>query len=209
MNPLCDGAGAEIRVGDTVRQANAAGTPWFHPDKGALLVNAGERGTVVGLGRTRVRVDFGRTKRDVFGTVESTEAVIDVVNATMLTVVERAAGADADLFAYRKLTQDELVAQLRARYGDDPMQWAFICPTCKTVTTGQMMSDALKAYPSHRRTGEKIITSDVLGRECIGRTDPDQGCDWAAYGLFKGPWEVEIEKDKTMYCFPIAPAPPP
>lgn len=84
---LIDAAGAAINVGDTVRQSNTAGTPWFHSDRGALLANAGETGTVVGLGRTRVRVDFGRTKRDVFGTVGTDEAVIDSVRATMLTVV--------------------------------------------------------------------------------------------------------------------------
>lgn len=89
MNPLTDDAGLEVRVNDTVRQASAAGTPWFDPALGALLVNAGQLGTVVGLGRTRARVYFGRTKRDVFGTMGTDEPVIDVVNTTMLTVVQR------------------------------------------------------------------------------------------------------------------------
>lgn len=105
---------------------------------------------------------------------------------------------------HRKLTQDELLAELRAAYGDDPMQWAFACPNCKTVTTGQALSDALKAYPRQRRNGERTITSDLLGTECIGRTDPEQGCNWAAYGLFRGPWEVELSSGESMWCFPIA-----
>lgn len=88
MAPLTDDAGTPIRVGDTVRQAGASGTRWYNPALGALLVNAGERGTVVGLGRTRVRVDFGRTKRDFWGTMGTDKPVIDVVNATMLTVVQ-------------------------------------------------------------------------------------------------------------------------
>ena len=88
MKPLNDAAGRKVRVGDKVRQANASGTRWYNSALGALLVNAGEHGTVVGLGRTRARVDFGRTKRDVFGTVGTDEPIIDIVNTTMLTVVQ-------------------------------------------------------------------------------------------------------------------------
>jgi hypothetical protein len=90
MPVLTDDAGVEIRVGDTVRQAGASGTRWYNPALGALLANAGERGIVVGLGRTRARVDFGRTKRDVFGTVGTDEPIIDVVHTSMLTVVKEA-----------------------------------------------------------------------------------------------------------------------
>jgi hypothetical protein len=87
VNPLIDDAGVAISVGDVVRQRNAAGVSWFNSNLGALLSNAGQTGIVVGLGRTRVQVDFGRTKRDVFGTIGTDEVVIDVVHATMLTVV--------------------------------------------------------------------------------------------------------------------------
>jgi hypothetical protein len=87
MKPLTDNAGVAISVGDVVCQRSAAGTPWFHSNLGALLSNAGQTGIVVGLGRTRVQVDFGRTKRDAFGTIGTDEVVIDVVHATMLTVV--------------------------------------------------------------------------------------------------------------------------
>lgn len=114
-----------------------------------------------------------------------------------------------DSFPYRKLTQKQLLAELHEAYGENPMGWAFQCPTCKTVTTGQQLSDALKAHPRYRRDSDnvttKVITSDVLGQECIGRTDPHVGCDWAAYGLFRGPWEVETSPGKSMWCFPIAP----
>jgi hypothetical protein len=105
---------------------------------------------------------------------------------------------------HRKLTQDELLAELLAQFGDDPMNWAFQCPSCDTVTTGQDLRDALKAHPRTNRNGEKTVTSDLLGQECIGRTDPDQGCNWAAYGLFRGPWEVTLNDGESMWCFPIA-----
>lgn len=107
-------------------------------------------------------------------------------------------------FEYRKLTQNQLLAEVRERFGDDPMDWAFTCPTCQTVTTGRELSDALKAYPRRNRNGDKTITSDLLGRECIGRTHPEMGCDWAAYGLFRGPWEVELPDGESQWCFPIA-----
>lgn len=86
--PLTDATGSRrITVGDKVRQASPQGTPWVDENAGALWCNAGQTGTVLRLGRTRVRVDFGRTRRDRFGTVESTERVVDVVHARMLTVV--------------------------------------------------------------------------------------------------------------------------
>lgn len=88
---LYDVAGNPIRVGDTVKQSGANGHPWWNPERGALWVNAGETGTVTALGRTRVVVDFGRTKRDAFGTVESQEPVLDRVQADMLLVVAKEA----------------------------------------------------------------------------------------------------------------------
>jgi hypothetical protein len=83
-----DTRGAVIGIGDAVRQCSDLGTPWYDPNKGAILTNAGQTGTVTGLGRTRVRVDFGRTRRDVYGSVESTEYVTDNVAASMLTLVD-------------------------------------------------------------------------------------------------------------------------
>ena len=107
-------------------------------------------------------------------------------------------------FSTRKLTQDELLTELHERCGTDPMQWAFICPNCETITTSQEMANALKAYPQQNRSGNPVIASDVIGQECIGRIDPDQGCNWAAFGLFRGPWEIELPNGDSMWCFPIA-----
>ncbi|MGA5208987.1 VVA0879 family protein [Streptomyces pseudogriseolus] len=119
--------------------------------------------------------------------------------------------------APRTLTQDELLAEARARFGDDPMKWAFLCPSCGDVATGQDFAEALAEHPrTHHRTGDPVIASGLIGQECIGRTlgalDKRQtytgrGCDWAAYGLFGGPWTVTLPGGRQMHAFPLAPAP--
>ena len=120
---------------------------------------------------------------------------------------------------HRKLTSAELVAELKQRFGDNPMAWAFECPNCGDVATGQDFRDALAAHPrKHRVGGVPIITSDILGIECIGRTLgalrqragdfwDGRGCDWAAYGLLPGPWEIVKADGRSMYGFPIADPP--
>jgi hypothetical protein len=86
VHAFFDSAGVPIRVGDTVCQASASGLRWSHEALGALQVNAGETGTVVGTGRSRVWVDFGRTKKIGFGRVDTGEPVLDTVHPDMLTV---------------------------------------------------------------------------------------------------------------------------
>lgn len=116
----------------------------------------------------------------------------------------------------RTLTQAELLAELQARFGHDPMNWAFQCPSCGDVATGRDFREALAAHPRHER-GQAVTASDVLGQECIGRTlgalsksggkYKGRGCDWCAYGLFGGPWTVTLPDGGTMRCSPLAPAP--
>jgi hypothetical protein len=115
----------------------------------------------------------------------------------------------------RKLTQAELVAEATERFGDDPIKWAFVCPTCGDIANGEDFREALAANPRKHRSGEAVIASDVVGQECIGRTlgalDKRQnytgrGCDWAAYGLFGGPWTIALPDGRSMHAFPLAPA---
>jgi hypothetical protein len=116
---------------------------------------------------------------------------------------------------YRKLTQAELLNDARARFGDNPLNWAFLCPSCGDVANGTDFSNALAEYPRKNRSGETVIASDVVGQECIGRTlgalektDSEytgRGCTWTAYGLFCGPWEIALPNGRTAYGFPLAP----
>jgi hypothetical protein len=123
-------------------------------------------------------------------------------------------------FAHRKLTQAELVAEAKARFGDDAMKWAFQCPSCKDIATGQDFRVALKEHPREHTTPDgsvamPVVASDVLGQECIGRTlgaleksrenYTGRGCNWAAYGLFPGPWTIELPDGRSVHGFPLAP----
>lgn len=119
---------------------------------------------------------------------------------------------------HRKLTQAELVAEARERFGDNPLGWAFQCPNCDDVATGQDFREALAAHPRQRQ-GEPVIASDLLGQECIGRIlgalkggaatpggkgQAGRGCDWAAWGLIRGPWEIVMSDGHSAWGFALA-----
>lgn len=117
---------------------------------------------------------------------------------------------------HRKLTQAELVAETTERFGADPIKWAFVCPTCGDVATGEDFRQVLADSPRKHRSGADVIASDVVGQECIGRSlgaleGPKEqwkgrGCDWVAYGLFGGPWTIALPDGRSMHAFPLAPA---
>jgi hypothetical protein len=117
---------------------------------------------------------------------------------------------------HRTLTQAELVAEATERFGADPLAWAFRCPSCGDIATGADFRDALAENPRRHRSGAAVIASDVVGQECIGRSlgalekgngkYAGRGCDWAAYGLFGGPWTITLPDGRSMHAFPLAPA---
>lgn len=110
-----------------------------------------------------------------------------------------------------KRTQEELVAELTRRFGSDHKTWAFVCPSCHDVATAQDFKDALDA------AGNPDDPFAHLGQVCIGRlmgalkrdqpTDGYQGrgCDWAAFGLFRGPEFVIMPDGREVASFAIAP----
>lgn len=114
----------------------------------------------------------------------------------------------------RTLTQDELLTELRTRFGEDPMDWAFQCPTCEDIATGRDFSQVLKDQPRTRPDGTTVTASDLLGQECIGRllgalaTPPThtRGCSRVAYGFIPAPWTVVID-GISRSAFPLAPTP--
>lgn len=113
---------------------------------------------------------------------------------------------------YRKLTQAELVAEAEERFGKDWLDWAFTCPSCGDVAT----------FRDFKQTGAGAA---LCGQHCIGRhlgalnkhsNRPNRkkdrrGCDWTAYGLIRGPWEVVVPADehgpeRSIWSFPLATA---
>lgn len=108
--------------------------------------------------------------------------------------------------AHRTITQDQLVTEARAAFGDEPEAWAFRCPNCGDVAVAR----------DFREAGADTAR---LGQECVGRslgaltgtptTDAgksiaSRGCDWTAYGLFHGPWFIEMTDGKRVPCFALA-----
>jgi hypothetical protein len=64
---------------------------------------------------------------------------------------------------------------------ENPDGWTMICPACKRKQTQQ-------EFKEHKDNG---ATADSFVKECLGRyTGGKKGphkCDWAAFGLFRGP----------------------
>lgn len=121
-----------------------------------------------------------------------------------------------------RITHEEFTKTLVERFGDNPAQWAFVCPSCGDVATGQDFKDALAKHPRTARSGEPLTASSILGQECIGRTlgalstsaddwarrrqaGEVRGCDWCAFGLFRGPLIVEVD-GRDIASFNIAEA---
>lgn len=107
----------------------------------------------------------------------------------------------------RTLTQQELCDAARERFGDDPKAWAFVCPACGDIASAQDFIDA----------GADPV---AIGQHCIGRElgalakppTHTRGCDWAAYGLFGGPWTIVLpaegdKPERTARSFALAPDP--
>ena len=121
-----------------------------------------------------------------------------------------------DLDTATTCTQEELRAVLTDRFGPNPHDWAFVCPRCGDVATGADFKAALAEHPVTYSDGHHVTASARLGRECIGRTlgaltlpkaVNKRGCDWAAYGLIRGPLLVTTPEGSTIAGFRPAPAP--
>lgn len=67
-------------------------------------------------------------------------------------------------------------------FGPDKRKWRFVCPSCRNVMSIERVHlEFLEQYPLLKGSGYAIEA------ECIGRYLDGVGCDWAAYGLFRGP----------------------
>ncbi len=103
-------------------------------------------------------------------------------------------------------TQAELIAEATRRFGNDPIRWAFRCPSCGDVTSA---ADFRNAGADPNRVGQECIgrhLGALTGTPTTdgGRSHAERGCDWTAYGLFRGPWLVTLPDENVVPSFPLA-----
>lgn len=110
---------------------------------------------------------------------------------------------------YRKLTLEEFHAEAKRLFPEGSRTIAFQCPSCGDVATVGEFRD--------------LNAGESAGQHCIGRDfgpqsrarQPkshkyqDRGCDWAAYGLLSGPWEIvfpaeDDQPERSVWSFPFA-----
>lgn len=90
------------------------------------------------------------------------------------------------------------------KFGPDMTKWAFECPSCGNVMS---VEKARADFPELKGCGW------AAGQECLGRYSPKilrpdgTRCDWAAYGLFRGPVFVKRADGSDTAAFRFAPAP--
>lgn len=84
------------------------------------------------------------------------------------------------------------------RFGPDPMRWRFECPICHI----EMSIELAKTLPESEQV--KLRGKWALESECVGRYLEGMGCDWCAYGLFRGPKFVIRGDGHQTPVFPFA-----
>lgn len=101
----------------------------------------------------------------------------------------------------RSLTHQQWVAEAMSRYGSNPRDWKFVCPSCGYVAS---VKEWLEAGAE-----EEIATSCVgralLSRKQIGDTTGGP-CNYAGYGLLRlNPVEVIHPDGAVTQAFEFAP----
>lgn len=102
------------------------------------------------------------------------------------------------------LTHEQWVAEAVSRYGEDPMQWKFRCPSChQTMTVAEYQ--------------EAGAPESYVAFSCVGRMrknaaqifERDNGtCDYAGGGLFRlNPVPVRFDDGKVVRYFDFADRP--
>ena len=101
-----------------------------------------------------------------------------------------------DLRPTVRISLAELHAEARLRFGDDPLNWATVCPSCGDIATVREWESTSDPY--------------AVGAVCIGRYLPGRGCTRSA----AGPWQVvmpaaEGARAHSHWCFALAGEPTP
>ena len=115
----------------------------------------------------------------------------------------------------KTITQDEFLAEAKARFGSNTRDWKFVCPACGTVQSVQQLLDAVLASG-----GTKDDVHGYIGFSCIGRFTGqgdagiaahhrgekwDKGCNWTLGGLFRIHTLEVLLDGKPRPTFELAP----
>ena len=98
------------------------------------------------------------------------------------------------------MTHKEWIAEATRRFGDDPMAWSFVCPSCGHTASVKDWKDA--------GAEEAAVAFSCVGR-WIGADDKHSfqrkggPCQYAGGGLFKlNPITVDCDgKDRSVFAF--------
>jgi predicted RNA-binding Zn-ribbon protein involved in translation (DUF1610 family) len=84
------------------------------------------------------------------------------------------------------IAKEQWEAKGRELFGGDQERWKFVCPQCgHELSTRDVREQHAQDLPALRDGDFRVE------QECIGRHLKGVGCDWAAYGLFRGPVIVD------------------
>ncbi len=95
-------------------------------------------------------------------------------------------------------TEKEWFAKGESLFGTDKMKWRFQCPMCKKTQS----AEELKQFAEKGATPSSAY-SHCRGRYTGGKSGPDR-CNWASYGLFRGPVTVTHDEGKPTFVFDFA-----
>ena len=95
----------------------------------------------------------------------------------------------------KTMTIEEFATEAKARFGNNIVNWKFVCPMCGTVQSVLELSNAVVADGGTREDTEKYIGFSCIGR-FTGQGDEgiaaknkglpwDKGCNWTLGGLLR------------------------
>lgn len=99
----------------------------------------------------------------------------------------------------RTYTEDEWFKRGEELYGKAHEKWRFKCPRCGNVMS---IEKAKTAFSNEERATLKEKDWRIE-QECVGRHIQGVGCDWCAYGLFRGPDFVKRKDGSESAVFPF------
>lgn len=90
-----------------------------------------------------------------------------------------------------KITSKEWQEEMKKRFPKGSDTVTFVCPSCKNEAS---VADFI----------EEGLPPDLAPQQCLSRTIDSKRCDWAAYGLFRGPVIIIAPDGKELPVFEFA-----